>query len=217
MKKNHEVTKARLTVTKTNPKVEIHKHFSDTGSKYASNCPGVECMPYVIEVDENVTTSARQKFKISKNINLSIKSPNKKRPLTENKSSTSLDKKINLLNQKITALETEIDLNFHSRYNLEETPNNTPEVSLSESEDNQTHSNDPPQKPTLDFSRLSRIQTPKCDSLYELKNEIANYRKSLLKDVLPEKIERILAAGNEGTSRKEGDKTSLEITLATER
>lgn len=227
-------TSKLITSTQKTPRLEIEQHFQH--SKKIIPNQGVESLPFVLDSEEsvkNLNLKLKDRVKIPKPPPKQVQNLSPDFNLSD-LSDISLDKKVELLNNKISAIEQDIAYSFRSQSNLHEKTPHTPifsknypsECSIVSNRDHQElilnpnnssrdfmdidHYSDWNQfsaprndsvkpkssvnvVPLFDLSRFDKPVIAKDDPSYNLRNEIAEYRKNLKKHVLPERIEKILS------------------------
>lgn len=211
-----------ISSSRNTPNVEIQQHFKY--NRKITPIPEIEVMPFVLNSDESPTNSS-VRSKVSKlrtkKPKTTLNSARSTRSNLSDMSGFSLDKKVELLNEKISEIENEIASSFRSQSNFLELVHNSP--ALTEDFDSEKSFyfdklesdkiiNVPNLTSPRDFTKtqskipksivepislvdLKQFDMPaisKDDPSYLLRNEIAQYRKNLKKDVLPERIERLL-------------------------
>lgn len=208
----------RTSVTvssKNTPRVEIQKHF--VPHKLDNTRHGVEALAYIPETNGAESVKKKNVLKRKKQKRpATVAHPIVTGPASDALSlvSSSLDKKVESLSKQISNLERDLKCGLQSFSDFTEAKNNTP-VASQFFESANSDLDEPILEPDLKNRKLSpdrhvkiiteptkiaellmrftKPQISKNDPLYALRNEIAEYRKTLKKDVLPNKIRKILA------------------------
>lgn len=159
--------------------VEVYRHFA---GGHTSRSVGVESFPFIVdsEPEAPMVTTKRKRSRPIRSRPVKQPSPVKSMESILTKASVeSLDRKVQLINAKISAMERDLEVSFPPVSQLQDVTHNSPASSF--------HVKD------------IKVPAKKDNDADELLREIADYRRALKGTCLPKRIEDILSRKNKHT------------------